>query len=201
MVQETGQPYAYTGDDPVNGVDPLGLYWGEGTLDKLRHDAASGADAVNNGVNSGYIWIDGVAQQTECGAVNNQGPVAGPLGCQNNSTLCWEPGGFAATLRSGSSAADAKSALEAKGVDIPSNYYASPSKSGNGWVFRPQGSTNDDDSIRVMEAGADPQYPNGYYRIYDSKGVPVDGEGNPLGNAGVGQEETHFPLDPDILGG
>jgi hypothetical protein len=25
MVNETGQPYAYTGDDPVNGVDPLGL--------------------------------------------------------------------------------------------------------------------------------------------------------------------------------
>jgi hypothetical protein len=24
-VVETGQPYAYTGDDPVNGVDPLGL--------------------------------------------------------------------------------------------------------------------------------------------------------------------------------
>ena len=27
LVQETGQPYAYTGDDPVNGADPLGL-WG-----------------------------------------------------------------------------------------------------------------------------------------------------------------------------
>jgi hypothetical protein len=25
LVNETGQPYAYTGDDPVNGTDPLGL--------------------------------------------------------------------------------------------------------------------------------------------------------------------------------
>jgi hypothetical protein len=25
LVDETGQPYAYTGDDPVNGTDPLGL--------------------------------------------------------------------------------------------------------------------------------------------------------------------------------
>ena len=25
MVDQTGQPYAYTGDDPVNDVDPLGL--------------------------------------------------------------------------------------------------------------------------------------------------------------------------------
>ncbi len=29
LVDETGRPYAYTGDDPVNGVDPLGLSpWG-----------------------------------------------------------------------------------------------------------------------------------------------------------------------------
>jgi RHS repeat-associated protein len=26
LVDATGQPYAYTGDDPVNGVDPLGLW-------------------------------------------------------------------------------------------------------------------------------------------------------------------------------
>jgi hypothetical protein len=87
--------------------------------------------------------------------------------------------------------------LESKGVEIPADYYASPSRNGNGWVFRPEGSTNDDNAIRVMEKGADPQYPNGYYRLYGSKGIPVDGDGTPLGNSGVGQEETHFPLDPD----
>lgn len=27
LVDETGQAYTYTGDDPVNGVDPLGLSW------------------------------------------------------------------------------------------------------------------------------------------------------------------------------
>ena len=27
LVDETGQPYAYTGDDPVNGTDPLGQCW------------------------------------------------------------------------------------------------------------------------------------------------------------------------------
>jgi hypothetical protein len=65
----------------VNGVDPDGDgYPGEGWLDKVRHGLASRADSVNNGVNSGYEWIDGVAQQTECGAVNDQGPLAGPPG-------------------------------------------------------------------------------------------------------------------------
>ena len=27
LVDDTGQPYAYTGDDPVNGTDPSGLSW------------------------------------------------------------------------------------------------------------------------------------------------------------------------------
>jgi hypothetical protein len=51
-VAQTGQPYAYTGDDPVNGTDPLGLFWGEGTLDKSRHDAASDADTQWNATKS-----------------------------------------------------------------------------------------------------------------------------------------------------
>jgi hypothetical protein len=40
------------------------------------------------------------------------------------------------------------------------------------------------------------RYQNGYARVYNSDGVPVDLSGNPLGNAGIGQPETHFEL-PD----
>jgi hypothetical protein len=32
MVAQTGQPYAYTGDDPVNGTDPLGLCSTQGSF-------------------------------------------------------------------------------------------------------------------------------------------------------------------------
>jgi hypothetical protein len=47
MVQETGQPYAYTGDDPVNRVDPLGLCTisGEGQL-YAGPCATTGAEAI-----------------------------------------------------------------------------------------------------------------------------------------------------------
>lgn len=34
MVDESGEAYAYTGDDPVNGVDPSGLAW----YDLYDHD-------------------------------------------------------------------------------------------------------------------------------------------------------------------
>jgi hypothetical protein len=42
----------FTGDDPVNGVDPLGLFWGQGTLDKWRHEIASNADTQWNAIKS-----------------------------------------------------------------------------------------------------------------------------------------------------
>ena len=47
MVNLTGQPYAYTGDDPVNGVDPLGLCTvaGEGQL-YAGPCATTGAEAI-----------------------------------------------------------------------------------------------------------------------------------------------------------
>jgi hypothetical protein len=50
MVAQTGQPYAYTGDDPVNGVDPLGLWWGQGTLGKVWDDTGG---KVVHGVSAG----------------------------------------------------------------------------------------------------------------------------------------------------
>jgi hypothetical protein len=42
MVQETGQPYAYTGDDPVNGVDPNGLNCGIFSVVCAGYDATAG---------------------------------------------------------------------------------------------------------------------------------------------------------------
>jgi uncharacterized protein RhaS with RHS repeats len=46
-VAQTDQPYAYTGDDPVNGVDPLGLCSvpGEGQL-YSGPCATTGAEAI-----------------------------------------------------------------------------------------------------------------------------------------------------------
>lgn len=55
-VSETGQPYAYTGDNPINGTDPLGLCFLGGSwcneiqnivasnFDSFRHNTAAVAD-------------------------------------------------------------------------------------------------------------------------------------------------------------
>jgi hypothetical protein len=49
-------------------VDPLGLFWGEGTLDKWRHDAASDADAQWNAAKSFATGLVG----TPAGCKTNQ---------------------------------------------------------------------------------------------------------------------------------
>lgn len=77
-MQETGQPYAYTGDDPVNGVDPNGLLtfpsWlpGGGVVTKIQNGITRGIqNAANNTCNavaSGVWWPGCVATQPLCNA-------------------------------------------------------------------------------------------------------------------------------------
>jgi hypothetical protein len=50
LVDETGQPYAYTGDDPVNGTDPMGLFCLLGTNPGGGCRGASEAKSAVNGL-------------------------------------------------------------------------------------------------------------------------------------------------------
>ncbi len=193
LVSLTGEPFSYAGEDPVNGSDPSGLMC---NANPFSGGFWSQGNCLSDASNAAGNWLNNESNTIGCQNGLGNGIFGSAFNCGSSATSSSCPTGVAA-LNPGSSEADARSALESKGVEIPADYYASPSRNGNGWVFRPEGSTNDDNAIRVMEKGADPQYPNGYYRLYGSKGIPVDGDGTPLGNSGVGQEETHFPLDPD----
>jgi len=52
-VAQTGQPYAYTGDDPVNAIDPLGQSWYDPSwAHKVIHRLARGADKVGHFVST-----------------------------------------------------------------------------------------------------------------------------------------------------
>jgi RHS repeat-associated protein len=135
-----------------------------------------------------------------CSTILGQGIFGDWLGCnkppstgKNSFSAC----SLAGALKPGSSADEARAAAEQDGFQIPEGYVARPSRSGDGWVFQPPDAKDDENEIRVMDSSADPKYPNGYVRMYNSDGVPVDLEGNPLGTAGVGQPETHLPLSAD----
>lgn len=103
---------------------------------------------------------------------------------------------FVMGLRPGSSAQEAREELESNGVKIPSDYTATPSDNGNGWIF--QDPNGKGDSYREMDDEADARYPDGYYRIQNPEGEYVNDAGEPLGTAGVGKAETHFPLKPTV---
>ena len=51
LVDLTGQAYAYTGDDPVNGVDPMGLF-GLNPISDIAQGANDVGDAAGDVVNT-----------------------------------------------------------------------------------------------------------------------------------------------------
>lgn len=91
LVDQTGQPYAYTGDDPVNSVDMLGLcpsyIPGCGTLhdivsglDRARHAVASANDAASS-------WLNNYSNNLVCNQWGlGQGVFSSALGCGANSS-------------------------------------------------------------------------------------------------------------------
>jgi RHS repeat-associated protein len=75
MVNETGQVYTYAGDDPVNDVDPTGLYWGESLVHKALNIVAVPVYAQ-------YYFAYEAAK-----AVNDFGCSFGSVGCATTHAL------------------------------------------------------------------------------------------------------------------
>jgi hypothetical protein len=81
---------------------------------------------------------------------------------------------------------------------IPNGYVSSPAWNGQGIVFRPKGSpvNSDANSIRIMQPNK--RNPNGYFRVYNSEGQPLDQSGSPGNPAGA--RATHIDeFSPDDL--
>jgi hypothetical protein len=76
-------------------------------------------------------------------------------------------------------------------VSIPDTWLARIADNGMGIVFQQPGALGNANMVRIMEPGANPNYPLGYVRYYNAYGQPV----NPLtGRPGL-PSETHIPIN------
>jgi len=73
---------------------------------------------------------------------------------------------------------------------IPEGWSWRVADNGKGIVFQQPGSYKNANSIRIMDVGADPRYPDGYIRIYNSYNQAIDINGSPSSSA-----FTHFQLN------
>ncbi|WBP96732.1 hypothetical protein O6072_11455 [Mycolicibacterium neoaurum] len=69
---------------------------------------------------------------------------------------------------------------------------ARPADRGPGTVYQKPSSPGDSNSVRIMEPGADPRYPNGYVKFTNEHNQPINLDGKPGPRA-----ETHIPRNPD----
>ncbi|MFI6078613.1 hypothetical protein ACIA5C_44550 [Actinoplanes sp. NPDC051343] len=72
--------------------------------------------------------------------------------------------------------------------DVPSGWQGRVADNGKGLVFQKPGSTGNNDLIRIMDPTT--TYPNGYARVHNEYGQPVDVNGKPRSRA-----ETHIPAE------
>jgi hypothetical protein len=174
MVNETEQPYAYTGDDPVNGNDPSG------------------------DLGCGFLWLSNCPSKTPVPTMNcvssggllQAGYSPNSINCDSGPLIAGSAGSSSSgsgLLGPGSTVAEAQAAAEASGYQIPSGYIAVRADNGQGWVFRAPGSEGNANIVRVGEPNS--QNPTGYVRYYNSDGQPLNAEGNPGPDS-----ETHLPL-------
>jgi hypothetical protein len=75
---------------------------------------------------------------------------------------------------------------------VPPGWVARPADNGMGTVYQQPGAVGNSNSIRIMEPGADPRYPNGYVRYTNEHNQPINLDGKPGSRA-----DTHIPRNPD----
>lgn len=66
-----------------------------------------------------------------------------------------------------------------------------PTNNGKGTVWQKPGAHRNADSVRIMDPGADPRYPNGYVRFYNDQNQPIRLDGKPGADP-----DTHIPINP-----
>ena len=182
LVLSTMQPYQYVAGNPLNATDLSGL-------------TSSPAPSIDT-------WIIDVGelitsdpeinvQGLEFGGATDIGNALEP-GSQVGCTLLGIDPGVAPNF------SDAGGATEpgiGTGGDTGSPWDVKPTDTpGEGIILQPGGAEGNDGAIRIMNPGVDDRYPDGYIRIYNDSGQPLDENGKP-----GSPEDTHHEIPTEEL--
>ncbi|WP_345434490.1 hypothetical protein [Actinoallomurus vinaceus] len=158
----------------------------EGVITRLRgvfnRIAAGGAAAVGREVGAAVtedVVAEAVAAAAETPKIE---PIAADFEATAGKAVADEIGdGFAGKVTS---------AEQQLPRPVPDGWAPRVSDNGKGIVFQDPNATGNANMIRVMDPT--PKYPNGYIRVYNSHGQPVDVYGKP-----GPPSATHIPVDYD----
>ena len=75
---------------------------------------------------------------------------------------------------------------------VPAGWVSRPANNGKGVVYQKPGSAGDRNSVRIMDPGADPRYPDGYVKFTNEHNQPINLDGKP-----ATRPEAHIPRNPD----
>jgi RHS repeat-associated protein len=200
IVDETDQPYVYTGGDPVINSDPSGLtdVPAEGAIEEdeliaatefydQEADQIAEADAAL-GVNDPIGRPQ--AEVPTGNPVTGENLVEAGNGeyCPLASQAATDEAARAAEDAGDLGASDGLNVIESSGrtfvgtprgtvYDIPEGWVGRTADNGQGIVFQEPGAVGNADSIRIMDPTA--QYSDGYVRYYNDQGQPLDVNGKP----------------------
>ena len=87
IVDQTGQPYSYAGDDPINQTDPLGLCW-YCVVDPWSHANPLYENAQQGGLASQIVQTVDPAYMAINGYYNEAQAAENP--CSSNWTIAWD---------------------------------------------------------------------------------------------------------------
>jgi hypothetical protein len=164
---ETGQPYVFTGDDPLNATDPLGLCAkGFGWFCSAYHHAVNAYHHLKRARNDLKRFL--VIHPT----------LANVLGID------------ASQIANFKDPTESRSLADRAGIDILDNYVPNAARNSNGLIWSdpvdPGANT-----IRVM--GPSTLYPNGEIRIQNQFGNYLDSSGK----VSTDPSATHIPIPGD----
>ncbi|WP_200834323.1 putative T7SS-secreted protein [Amycolatopsis alkalitolerans] len=200
-LDDLGHTLAQAGADVVNGMASFGNAMLNHPLDVLAAAGGAGLTVISAAGEAFGGLLDATGVGAVAGVPLN---VVSAAGIATGASITGAAVANMATHAAGddhvepikvnstSDSAGASAADSSPPAGAQEGWSSRSTNNGQGTVWQKPGSSGDANSVRVMEPGADPRYPNGYVKFTNEYNQPVRLDGKPGSRA-----DTHIPRNAD----